>query len=467
MSLTYKSSEVANFAQGEMAMFSTYVAFMFLVTYQLPFWIAFTGAMVFAFLLGVFLEFALIRQAKEPNVLNLLIITLGFQIFLYGLAGWKWGADQRILKLPISSSETVDIAGFTISQLNMATVIVAIALMGLIYLFLTYTKIGLAIKATQQNTNAAKINGIPTNRIVALTFGISAVIGGVAGVIMAPIATLDPNMMVEPLLKGFAAAVLGGFNSLGGVVAGAFILGIIENLFGFYISTEFKSVVAFLIIVLVLYFRPSGTFGGLKAVDDVSFEVHLNGEDITGLKPHVIAGKGLSRTFQNLELFSNMTTMQNLLLGRHIHMKTNLLNLPTILFRKGKAARDEISHRERVEHIIDLLDLQSARNRFVSHLPYGRQKVVELGRALALEPDILLLDEPAAGLNLEEKEELVFWIKDIKKEFDVTILMIEHNMQLVTSISDRIMALNFGKNMVTGTADEVVNHPEVIKAYLG
>ncbi len=261
MSLTYKSSEVANFAQGEMAMFSTYIAFMLLVTYELPFWMAFTGAMVFAFFLGVFLEFALVRQAKEPNVLNLLIITLGFQIFLYGLAGWKWGADQRILKLPISSSETVSIGGLTISQLNLATVVVAILLMVLIYLFLTYTKIGLAIKATQQNTNAAKINGIPTNRIVALTFGISAVIGGVAGVIMAPIATLDPNMMVEPLLKGFAAAVLGGFNSLGGVVAGAFILGIIENLFGFYISTEFKSVVAFLIIVLVLYFRPSGLFG--------------------------------------------------------------------------------------------------------------------------------------------------------------------------------------------------------------
>jgi branched-chain amino acid transport system permease protein len=261
MSLTYKSSEVANFAQGEMAMFSTYIAFMLLVTYQFPFWLAFLGAMIFAFFLGVFLEFALIRQAKEPNVLNLLIITLGFQIFLYGLAGWKWGADQRILTLPISTSDVIKVAGLNISQLNLATVIVAIVLMGLTYLFLRYTKIGLAIKATQQNTKAAKINGIPTNRIVALTFGISAVIGGVAGVIMAPIATLDPNMMLEPLIKGFAAAVLGGFNSLGGVVAGAFILGIIENLFGFYISTEFKSVVAFLVIVLVLYFRPSGLFG--------------------------------------------------------------------------------------------------------------------------------------------------------------------------------------------------------------
>lgn len=261
MSLTYKSSEIANFAQGEMAMFSTYIAFIILATYQLPFWLAFIGALIFAFLLGAFLHFGVIRRAKEPNVLNLLIVTLGFQIFLYGLAGWKWGAEQRVLNLPISQSETVSFLGLNMSQLNLATIGVALILMLGLYLFLRYTKLGLAIKATQQNTLAAKINGIPTNRIVMITFGISSMIGAVAGVMMAPITTLDPNMMVEPMLKGFAAAVLGGFNSLGGVVAGAFALGIVENLFGFYVSTEFKSVVAFLIIVVVLYFKPSGMFG--------------------------------------------------------------------------------------------------------------------------------------------------------------------------------------------------------------
>ena len=261
MSLTYKSSEVANFAQGEMAMFSTYMAFVLLASFQLPFWLAFLGALLFAFLLGLFLHFGIIRRAKEPNVLNLLIVTLGFQILLYGLAGWKWGAEQRMLSLPISQSETVSFAGINISQLNLATIVVAVILMLALYLLLRFTRIGLAIKATQQNPVAAKINGIPTHRIVAITFGISSLIGAVAGVMMAPITTLDPNMMVEPMLKGFAAAVLGGFNSLGGGVAGAFVLGIIENLFGFYISTEFKSVVAFLIIVIVLYFKPSGMFG--------------------------------------------------------------------------------------------------------------------------------------------------------------------------------------------------------------
>ena len=242
-------------------------------------------------------------------------------------------------------------------------------------------------------------------------------------------------------------------------------------------------------------------FGGLVAVDNISLDVQkgetfsiigpngagkstlfncinglykvsegsvwLNGEEITGSKPHIVARKGLSRTFQNLELFSNMTTMENLMLGRHLYMKTNFLNLPSMLWSKGAAAKDEIKHRERVEEIIDLLDLQSVRNRYASQLPYGRQKIVELGRALATEPSVLLLDEPAAGLNLEEKEELVFWINDIKRLFDITILIIEHNMRLVTSISDRIMALNFGKSIIVDTPDKVISHPEVVKAYLG
>ena len=242
-------------------------------------------------------------------------------------------------------------------------------------------------------------------------------------------------------------------------------------------------------------------FGGLTATDDISMEVKkgeifsiigpngagkstlfncinglykvsqgsvwLNGEDITGAKPHVIARKGLSRTFQNLELFSKMTTMENLMLGRHLYMRTNFLNLPTMLWKKGLAARDEIRHREKVEEIIDLLDLQSVRNRYTSQLPYGQQKVVELGRALATEPSVLLLDEPAAGLNLEEKDELVFWISDIRRLFDITILIIEHNMRLVTAISDRIMALNFGKSIITDKPEAVIKHPEVVKAYLG
>ncbi len=242
-------------------------------------------------------------------------------------------------------------------------------------------------------------------------------------------------------------------------------------------------------------------FGGLKAVDKVSFKINrkaifsiigpngagkttifncinglyvpdtgkiiFNGEDITGLKPHKIARKGIARTFQNIELFSRMTTMENLMLGRHIHINTGVLSGATFFRRKSKAALEEIKHRERVEQIIDLLDLQSARNQFVGGLPYGTQKLIELGRALALEPELLLLDEPSAGMNTEEKQDLIFWIKDIQDELGITILLIEHDMKMVMDISDRILAINFGKPIGEGIPEEIQNNPEVLKAYLG
>lgn len=198
-----------------------------------------------------------------------------------------------------------------------------------------------------------------------------------------------------------------------------------------------------------------------------SGQIIFKGENITNYKPHRIARKGIARTFQNIELFSRMTTMENLMLGRHIHMKTGVWSGATF-FRKGsKAAREEIKHRARVERIIDLLDLQSARNQFVGGLPYGMQKLIELGRALALEPELLLLDEPSAGMNSEERQDLIFWIKDIQDELGVTILLIEHDMRMVMDISDRILVINFGKPITEGSPEEVQQHPEVLKAYLG
>lgn len=262
MSITYKASEIPNFAQGEMAMISTYIAYVLLVVQGISFIWAFLFSLLFALVLGMALEFVFIRRAKEPNLLNLMIITLGFQMVLYGIAGWKWGADQKRLSMPFSESETYDLGGgIVVSQLGLATIGTAVVLMLIIWLFLRFTRLGLAMKASQQNAMAARINGIRTNRILSVSFGISSVVGAIAGMMVAPVTTLDPNMMWDPLLKGFAAAVLGGLTSLGGVVVGGYLLGIIENLFGFYISLEFKSVVAFLIIVIVLYVRPSGLFG--------------------------------------------------------------------------------------------------------------------------------------------------------------------------------------------------------------
>jgi len=260
MVIIYKTSEVPNFGQGEMAMISTFVAHTLLVTHGYSFVVSFAGALAFAAALGMFLEFVFLRRAKDPNILSLILITLGFEMVLYGLASWKWGAEQMNFPFPVSDFDIINIGPAVVSYLNIATLLITLFLMFVLFLFFKYTKVGIAMKATQQNAMAARINGIRTNRILSLTWALSSMIGAVAGMMLAPIATLDPNLMLEPLLKGFSAAVLGGMTTLVGAALGGYILGVLENLFGGYVSLEFKSVVAFLIIVLVLCFKPSGLF---------------------------------------------------------------------------------------------------------------------------------------------------------------------------------------------------------------
>ncbi len=258
--ITYKTTEVPNFAQGEMAMVSAFIAYEVRTELGLGFAWAFTAALVFAFVLGIAFEFAFLRRTKNASHLNVIITTLGFMLILFGLAGWRWGADQRQFPFPIPTNQVVELGGVLVSTLSLATISIALVLMLSVFAFFRYTKLGIAMQATQQHPMAARINGVPTRRIVALTFGISSVIGAVAALLTAPVITLDPTLMWDPLLKGFAAAVLGGMNSPVGAVLGGYLLGIVENLFGAYVSVEFKSVVAFLIIVLVLWFRPSGLF---------------------------------------------------------------------------------------------------------------------------------------------------------------------------------------------------------------
>jgi len=260
MVIIYKTSEVPNFSQGEMAMISTFVAYTLLGSSGQSFTISFSGALIFAAILGVFLEFVFLRRAKDPNILSLILITLGFEMILYGFAGWKWGADQRALPFPVSDFDIINLGPAVLSYLNIATLLITLILMFILFVFFKYTKVGIAMKATQQNAMAARINGIRTNRILSITWALSSLIGAVAGILLAPIATLDPNLMLDPLLKGFASAVLGGMTSLVGAALGGYILAIIENLFGGYVSIEFKSIVAFMIIVLVLCFKPSGLF---------------------------------------------------------------------------------------------------------------------------------------------------------------------------------------------------------------
>ena len=240
------------------------------------------------------------------------------------------------------------------------------------------------------------------------------------------------------------------------------------------------------------------SFGGLKALNQVSFAIQkgevfsiigpngagkttifncinrfydldegtfsLEGRDISKIKPHEVAEIGIARTFQNIELFKNTTVLDNLILGRHRRRRSSVFT--EALFSRS-VQKQELESRERAEEIIDFLDLEAYREQRVINLPYGVQKTVELGRALAMDPKLLLLDEPSSGLNVEETEDLSFWMSDIQEELGITILLVEHNMRFVQQVSDHVLALDFGEAITQGSPTDVLNHPEVMKAYLG
>ncbi|MBU0734737.1 MAG: ABC transporter ATP-binding protein [Proteobacteria bacterium] len=195
-----------------------------------------------------------------------------------------------------------------------------------------------------------------------------------------------------------------------------------------------------------------------------SGDILLEGNSLRNLKPHKIAEAGIARTFQNIELFTNMTVIENLMLGRHMHIGAGVLS--GALFY-GKACREEISSREKVEEIIEFLEIERVRKKRVGSLPYGIQKRIELGRALAMDPRVLLLDEPTAGMNVEETEDMARFIIDIKEEMDMTIMMVEHDMGVVMDLAERIMVLDFGQKIAEGTPEVIARNPKVIRAYLG
>jgi branched-chain amino acid transport system permease protein len=264
--IVYRASGVVNFAQGEMAMFSTFIAWWLIMDPtgpSLPFWIGFFLTLAISFAGGVLIERTVIRPVEGAPVLTVVMVTLGLGIALFGLAAWVWGADTKRFQSAFPT-RTVDVAGVVFSIQDAGFVGVTLAAVAVLWLFFRYTKLGLGIRAAASGRESSRLLGIRVGWMLALAWGLAAVLGALAGMMAAPTLFLDPNMMRGVLLYAFAAAVLGGLDSPVGAVVGGLVLGVVLNLLGTYVGFfggEMRLVGGLLVILVVLYFRPSGLFG--------------------------------------------------------------------------------------------------------------------------------------------------------------------------------------------------------------
>ena len=272
--LLYRSSRVLNFAHGDLATLAAFVGFTLLLRRQPPtpfpigpqtgwwsFLPAMAGALLVAALAGAAFYFLIIRPVKEATLLGRIVVTLGLALAINGLVVLVWGADTKVFPFPLSDVRVYRLGGVVISQLSLGLTTAGLLLVALLYLLVQRTRVGLAMRAVAQDLTAAQALGIPSRRIFALTWGLAGMLAAAAGILAAPVTLLTPFMMLDPFLKGFAAAVLGGMDSLPGAVLGGWLLGLAESLFAGYISFKFKTTLAFLIIILTLMLRPEGLLG--------------------------------------------------------------------------------------------------------------------------------------------------------------------------------------------------------------
>lgn len=260
--LIFKTSDVVNFAQGEMAMFGTFVAFTLLTSVGLPYWGAFLLALIFAGLFGAAIERVVLRPLAKAPLISVLIATLGLFQIINGVAGWIWGYELQPFPAAVSGAP-ITVGGVIFTMQNLLNVGVALAVMLGFFLLFKFSILGVAMRAVAENRTAAKLMGVPTDRILALTWGLGGVLAATAGILIAPVTNLDINMMAMLQIKAFTAAVLGGFTSLPGAVIGGLTLGVLENLVGQW-NSQLQTPFAFGLIVLVLVIRPAGLLGTIQ-----------------------------------------------------------------------------------------------------------------------------------------------------------------------------------------------------------
>ena len=260
--LIYRSTRVLNFAHGDVATLGTFVAFS-LLSDKFSFPVALVLSLAAGAAVGITFYFVVLvnAQRRGANLLGMIILTLGLSLIIQGLVVWKWGAEPVALPFPISDTKTYKMGAVVVSQLSLATMAAGLIGSLLLYLLVQRTRLGLAMRATSENVMAAQTLGIPTRMVLSVSWGVASALGVVAGIFLAPALLLDPFFMLDPFLKGFAAAVLGGLNSLPGAVLGALILGVAESLTGAYLTIQFKNTLAFVIIIVVLLIRPEGLLG--------------------------------------------------------------------------------------------------------------------------------------------------------------------------------------------------------------
>lgn len=260
--LIFKTSDVVNFAQGEMAMFGTFIAFTLLTAVGLPFWAAFVLALVFAFAFGAGIERVVLRPLAKAPLISVLIATLGLFQIINGVAGWIWGYEMEPFPAAVQGAP-FNVGGVVFTLSNLMNIGVALVVMLAFFLLFKYSMIGVAMRAVAENRTAAKLMGVPTDRVLALTWGLGGVLAATAGILIAPVTNLDINMMAGMQIKAFTAAVLGGFTSLPGAVIGGLALGVLENLVAGW-KPQLATPFAFALIVLVLVIRPAGLLGTIQ-----------------------------------------------------------------------------------------------------------------------------------------------------------------------------------------------------------